>query len=348
MLDGNGASGNGQERELRKPDLKKPPVLFDKTQDLIEKIEKQIDCKIICYWNSTRGSVCDNDAVALYEILKNAKGYEKTAIFVKSGGGDVEASLKVVHLLRDYVDDLIALIPLECASAATIIALGANRLVMGPLSYLTAIDSALRHKLSPIDEIYNSRVSVSLDELHRIVTLWNKHARAEEGNPLTDIFQHIHPLVIGAIERASSLSAKICQEVLSYHIKDTELCHAISNRLNSDYPSHTYPITSREAKQIGLNVEPLPDPVNELLLALNVIYSEMAQPAITDFNEHNYHDNTILSIIERHGMQIFYQVDEDRTYLKEERRWMSLNSEDSWRMIKTINGEQHQSELHIR
>ncbi len=57
-----------------------------------------------------------------------------------------------------------ALVPLECASAATMIALGADRILMGPTAYLTAVDTSLNHALSPVDRD-NDRVSVSLNEL---------------------------------------------------------------------------------------------------------------------------------------------------------------------------------------
>ncbi len=51
----------------------------------------------------------------------------------------------------------------------------------------------------------------------------------------------------------------------------------------------------------------------------------MAQNAITDFDEHNYHTNEILSIIEGRNIQVFYQDDVDWHYIKEEKRWRSTN-----------------------
>ncbi|MEL6288174.1 MAG: hypothetical protein AAFQ35_05270, partial [Pseudomonadota bacterium] len=261
---------------------------------------------------------------------------------------DPEAALRIVHLIRENIGALNALVPLECASAATIVALGADEIQMGPLAHLSAIDSSLRHDLSPIDEIDNSRVSVSQDELSRIVRLWNTDARDHHANPYTDIFKHIHPLVVGAIDRSSSLSMKICREVLGYHIADDARCQSISQNLNSDYPSHSYPITSREAERLGLPITRLDDGVNDMLLELNELYSEMAQKALTDFDAQNYHDNEILNIIEADGVQVFYQNDKDWNYIKEERRWQPLNDESSWRIIELLDGEKRQSNFHIR
>lgn len=334
-----------QEKTLK---VKEPPLLFAETQTIIQRLSKSTDRKIICYWNSSRGNVCDNDVIALYEILEKLGASEKAGIFIKSGGGDIEAALRIVNLLREQFDELVAYIPLQCASAATMICLGANEIHMGPLAYLTAIDSSLRHDLSPIDETDNRRVSVSQDELARLINLWNSSSKRHHGNPYTDIFKYVHPLVIGAIDRASSLSIKICQEILAYHIQDRDDCLRISTHLNSDYPSHSYPITAREAKKIGLNIKKLDPNINRELLKISEIYSEMAQKALTDFDEFNYHDNEILNIIEAEDIQIFYQNDKDWNYIKEERRWQTLNDESSWRKVEIANNEQVKSTLHIR
>jgi len=327
--------------------IKQPPILFDQTQALIEQLGEQTGREIVVYWTSTRGSICDNDVLALYEVLEKIGSSGKAGIFIKSNGGDVEAALRIVNMLRERFNDLIAYVPLECASAATMICLGANEIQMGPLAHLTAVDSSLRHQLSPIDERQNRRVSVSQDELSRLVNLWTSSAKEHHGNPYSEIFKYVHPLVIGAIDRASSLSIKICQEILSYHISDSKVCLEISEHLNSAYPSHSYPITLREASKIGLNVKPLAKSVNTLLLDLSERFSEMAQKAITDFDEFNYHDNEILNIIEASGIQVFYQNDKDWNYLKDERRWQTLHNESSWRKVEMRNGEQVKSILHI-
>jgi len=328
--------------------IKQPPMLFDKTQALVKRVEKACGRKVLTYWTSHRGRVCDADVLALYKLLKRIGPLDNAALFMKSDGGDPEAALRIVHLIREYVGSLQALVPLECASAATIVALGADDIRMGPLAHLSAIDSSLRHDLSPIDEIDNSRVSVSQDELARIVRLWNEDSKDHHANPYTDVFKHIHPLVVGAIDRSSSLSMKICREVLGYHIEDRAKCETISQNLNSDYPSHTYPITSREAGKLRLPASGLDGDLNEMLLELNELYSEMAQKALTDFDAQNYHDNEILNIIEADGMQVFYQNDKDWNYIKEERRWQPLNDESSWRIIENSGGKKKKSNFYIR
>jgi hypothetical protein len=329
-------------------ELKKPPVLFEKTQEIIARIEQLLGGALLTYWNSPSGSVCQNDVVGFYEILRSIGRKDRIYLLIKSDGGDGQASLRIVHVLRQFAGQLIALIPLECASAATMMALGADEIRMGPLAYLTAIDTSIRHSMSPVDP-ENRRVSVSQDELTRVVNLWKSHVEGpSSANAYSSLFQYVHPLVIGAVDRSSSLSIKLCREILSYHLADNEKAEQISRQLNSDYPSHSYPITLREAERVGLKAQAMDPKVNDLLVELNGLYSEMGQSAVTDFDSLNSHNNDILNILESREVQVYFQNDKDWHYRKEERRWVSLNDKGGWRKIERINGEIRHSIFHIR
>ena len=82
--------------------------------------------------------------------------------------------------------------------------------------------------------------------------------------------------------RASSLSRKLCQEILSYHLKDEKRAERIAKELNSSYPAHQYPITAREARRLGLQIKNLDPETDRFLQQLNLLYSEMGQRAITE------------------------------------------------------------------
>jgi hypothetical protein len=332
---------------VRRPAVKKPPLLVERTQPLIKKLSSVLKEPVVTYWNSTKGSICQNDVIGLYGLLQSMGRQERLSLFVKSDGGSGQASLRMVNLLRQFVKHLTVLAPLECQSAATMLALGADRILMGPLAQLSAVDTSLTHDLSPIDRD-NDRVSVSNDELLRVIRLWTEHAKNSTANPYESLFPFIHPLVIGAVDRSSALSTRICEEILSYHLKDAKRAREISNILNSGYPSHSYPITLREAKRIGLKVDSLSDDVNALLFELNEIYSEMGQSASTDFDEKNQHDNSILNVMETSGLLIYYQLDKDWHYRSEERRWVALNDKSSWRKAELTKGKVRVSRLHVR
>lgn len=328
--------------------ISKPPVLFSKTQKIIAAIENKLDAPLLTYWNSQNGSVCQNDVIVFSEILGHIKKSDKLYIFIKSSGGYGHAALRIVNLLRQSFKKIVALIPLEAASAATMLSLGADEIHMGPLAFLTAVDTSLQHDLSPVDR-NNSLVAVSQDELTRVIKLFRGQAE-EEGNknPYVHLYQYVHPLVIGAVDRASSLSIKLCKDILSYHMKDEDVINSISEELNSSYPSHSYPITLKEAKKIGLNVKKMDESINEALMELNEHYSEMGQKSLSDYDEFNYHDNEILNIVEGNHAQMYYQEDKDWHYRQEERRWVPMNDASSWIKNTIEGGKETRNVFHIR
>jgi len=324
--------------------LKKPPVLVQKTQRLIGRIGEQIQGTFLAYWTSEKGSICENDVQAMYDVLRVLQLSGRATLFVKSSGGDGQSSLRIIHLLRQHVDHLTVVVPLACASAATMLALGADEIHMGPLAYLTPIDTSLEHSLGPLDR-RNETAFVGDDELHRVITLWEKHSRGTDVNPFQEVYKYIHPLVIGAVDRATSLSIRLCTEILCYHMEDKEAAQRIAHGLNADHPAHEYPITAREAKRMGLKVHPLAPELNEALLELSHMYSEMGQRAVTDFDEFNYHNNEIVNIIEGPGIQLFFQNNEDWHYRTEDKQWMSLNAESCWQRMLIKNGRVQKSKL---
>jgi hypothetical protein len=326
--------------------VRRPPLRFGPTQKIVGKLLSRLDGTFVAYWNNPRGAVCHNDVIAIYEVLEKIGQRDKVYVFLKSEGGNGQASLRIVSLLRKYFRQVHALVPLECASAATMIALGANTIHMGPMAYLTAIDTSLTHDLSPLDRD-NDRVSVSLDELKRVVRLWQQEKDNELSNPYKTLFKYVHPLVVGAVDRADSLSMMLCKEILSYHMQDEAAICRIAETLNCRYPSHSYPILIEEARRIGLQVTEMDHQVFDALLDLNGVYSEMGQKCTTDFDELHSHTNEVLNIIETEGVSMYYQMDRDWFYRAEERRWVPMNDVSGWRKAQTVNGKLVQSRFHI-
>jgi hypothetical protein len=317
-------------------EIQKPPILTAKTQKVLASLQKALKLPVLVYWTSTGGSICQNDVTAMSKLLGSADRQSKVALFLKSDGGNPEAALRFVNLLRKKFDRIILLAPFECASAATMVALGANEVHMGPTSYLTAVDSSLKHDLSPVDHP-NNLVSVSQDEVMRILRLWKEQKSG--GNPYPEVYKYLHPLVIGALDRSSSLSMRICQELLSYHMTNSAKATRISRALNYNYPSHSYPITAREARKLGLVIRDLEPAVDASLRELNLLYSEMAHARITDKDTQNHHNDEICNLLEMVGRQIFFRVDKDWHYRKEEKRWVPMNDQSGWYLCTEQDGK---------
>jgi hypothetical protein len=73
-------------------------------------------------------------------------------------------------------------------------------------------------------------------------------------NAVELLSKHVHPLVLGALERSATLSRRITSEILRLHMKDAGRIEKIVSELNEGYPSHFYPISFIEAQKLGLPV----------------------------------------------------------------------------------------------
>lgn len=74
---------------------------------------------------------------------------EEVDLFLMTLGGDTTVPLPLQYLLREYGKRINVLAPAECMSAGTMIALGADAIVMTPLSQLSPVDPTVNHPMNP-------------------------------------------------------------------------------------------------------------------------------------------------------------------------------------------------------
>jgi ClpP class serine protease len=142
--------------------IKKAPIFLEKTQAHLNELSKEFDCPVLVYFKPPSGNIWSQDLYAIMQCLKVVGKTKKLAVYIRSDGGNGMVSLRIIHLLRSFTEELILLAPSECASAATMLALGCEEIHMGPLSSLSPVDSSLTHALSPVDNL-NKKVSISLE-----------------------------------------------------------------------------------------------------------------------------------------------------------------------------------------
>src|SRR5258708_32605995 len=89
-----------------KPRGKPPTILYERTQKVIAQIESELGERLLTYWNSPNGSICGNDVIGLYRILRSMGKLEKISFFIKSYAGYGQASFRMVNLLRQLCGPL--------------------------------------------------------------------------------------------------------------------------------------------------------------------------------------------------------------------------------------------------
>jgi pimeloyl-ACP methyl ester carboxylesterase len=299
------------------------------------------------FWNSANGTIAQDDAEAIRALLSEAPIVDNLFLCLTSTGGSGMATVRIANLLRRRCKRLVVLVPARAESAATMLALAADEIHLAPHANLSPVDTSIQHTLGPVNQT-NDQVSVGQDELARIMALWRKETHSKTSSPYSELWRYIHPLVIGAIDRANSLSLKLCDVLMEYHIHDKVLRHKIATKLTTAYPAHSYPILLSEARNIGIPAKEMAPELEKVLVALQEYYVESGKIIRIDQDEDHHHDHELTNIVERSGQMAFYRLDRDWYYRKEERRWLPMNNNDRWYMAELSNGKIRERSLHIQ
>ena len=113
-------------------------------QELIKKIQaKKENTKVITYFSKyghPAAMINPDDTKPIDDLLRSIGYTENLELLIHSSGGLPENARKIVKMCREYCNNFTVVIPDAAKSAATIIALGADKIIMGNTSELGPID----------------------------------------------------------------------------------------------------------------------------------------------------------------------------------------------------------------
>ncbi|NMB70398.1 hypothetical protein GYA27_04345 [candidate division WWE3 bacterium] len=322
--------------------FKKPPLMWADSQQILGSIEKKLGGPVVSYY--TTGSIVGDDVKYFYTHLKNIGHKEKIFFVLYSSGGDGRSAYRIASLLRSFCDELVIVIPEIAASAATMLALAGDSVVMTPLAYLTAVDTSLTHPLNPKDKS-NNPVRVELEEVKRAASTLIKPDNQDKDNleAYKIMFNYIHPVAFGSMERASNLSEMLCKDILNLRRNPISADEAekLTVKLNRDYPSHGYPITRKKAREIGIPVVDSDAELDTLLWKYINVNRFLTEPVRTDISDSFFHTETYLNTIESVGRRIAVKQITERRLDPIVKGWTTLRDEFKWEALYEVdeNGE---------
>lgn len=177
--------------------------------DIIKSIEQKNGSKVICYVTNDNptfnGSIAADVYPIFFEILENIGKTNRIDLFIFSQGGDTLVPWKLVNLIREYTDEFNVLIPFHANSAATLIALGANKIYMTKMSDIGPIDPTLTGPFNPRnknDEVLGLSVEdvIGYYELSKnIMNLKSEHSTLKTLELLSD---KVNPIALGSVYRS--------------------------------------------------------------------------------------------------------------------------------------------------
>ncbi len=176
-------------------------------------------------------------------------------ILIVSHGGDPIVSWRIVSMLRERFDKVGVLLPYAAYSAATLVALGADEIVMHPFSNLGPVDPQLTVMNSPSGKA----ISFGAEDLSHFFNFVRDDIRITDQEQLERAFElvckDVGAMPIGAAKRSSCFALAIGEKLLNLHMPDSNEVKVIAETLNKSFFHHGYPLGRKEAKEkVGLPV----------------------------------------------------------------------------------------------
>lgn len=291
-----------QRTETMVEELKQKRLLWEKREErkrLIKQLEDKRGSKIISYFTAERqnfGTQMGSDTIPLFfEHLRSTKKVKKIDLFLYTRGGHTLTPNRIVHLLREFCEELSVLIPFRAHSSGTILALGADEIVMGPMGELGPVDPSVTNVFNPLTDEKDPKkgnIPVSVEDVSAYMTLIKEKGLNEPNvisTGLKALTDRIHPLALGNVHRQYLLIRTLSKRLLELHMKGEEEKKKIENIvdvLSEKLYFHGYEISRHEAKEIiGLNVSYPAEEIEKLMWELYMEYQNELLPGQEfDFN----------------------------------------------------------------
>jgi len=223
---------------------------------LIQAIETERKSKVIVYMLGDRPNFLTNiagDAVRIFfDYLESIGQQDAIDLFLYARGGNIVPPFRIAKLIREYCKKFSVLVPYRAQSAATLLTLGADEIVMGKMGELSPIDPTTSHPFNPQDPSDpRKRVPISVEDVTSYIRFAKEKAGLSEEKNI-DVFRiltnQIHPLALGNIERGYGLIRELAPKLLRLHMKNKEKIQTIIELL-AERKIHGYVICRDEARK---------------------------------------------------------------------------------------------------
>src|SRR5438477_3560855 len=161
---------------------------------LVASIEKARNSAVIAYMLHDNAVIADDALPQIYDKLQAIKKRERIDLLLYTRTGVTEVCWRLLNLLREYCDHLGVIIGTRVQGAGALLALGADEIVMGPLSELGGLEGIRKHPLLPRDE-FDQPLPISLGEIKALVGFLSGAGDSGSGQPSAEIMESLMPSI---------------------------------------------------------------------------------------------------------------------------------------------------------
>jgi hypothetical protein len=260
--------------------------MFTNRLALYQKLEEMRSSKLLVYVTGDRpglGTQIHHEVLDYItdhlDKITNRKRIPKITLFLYTSGGMTIAAWSIVNLIKQFCKEYEVIVPSKAHSAGTIIAIGAQKIIMTKQATLSPIDPSFNGPLNPTINMQNvtSTVPVSVEAISGFFNLVRQDLGIKRKSDLSCIFSNlvekVHPLVLGESYRAKKQIKQLAMKLLNTNCKNEKSKKRIINFLTEDSGSHDYTICREEAiNYLGLPIE---KPNEELYEVIKTIFDDI-------------------------------------------------------------------------
>jgi hypothetical protein len=223
---------------------------------LIRSIQVTTGRKLILYvanFNHPLGAIHLLDVMPFEEVLRGTNS-DSVDFLLNSPGGEINATEKLITMLRDRFKDIRVIVPNQAKSAATIMALASDKIIMGYLSELGPIDSQI--SVQNPDGTMNQIPAQSIIDSIELLTEKIEKAKKEgySIDQYVSMAYRIDPNLWDLALKAQRLTAQFAEKWLTQFMckGDAERAKEITGKFMDvkRFLSHGRMISVRDAKEI--------------------------------------------------------------------------------------------------
>ena len=232
---------------------------------LIEKIQERRKSHVITYvlgdHPHAEGRIGTDAVGEMYRLLSELRPFGKKPLdlFLVAHRGDTTVPWQMVGMIRELFDLFNVIVPHKAHGAATMIALGADTIIMGERGELSPIEVPIPRSFFSGERGSEDR-GASVEDAKALVSLMEKFGKVREKQRIDAFLRtmdSINPLVLGSMHRVAEQTKMDCLRLLERRRRRFTKGRngKIISGLFSDFASSHRTITRSEAlKSLGLSL----------------------------------------------------------------------------------------------
>lgn len=244
------------------------PATKKEIEDAAQALATQMNADVLLY----SGGIWDGLDHQLFSMISSRERRPGVLLMMTTWGGIPAVAYRIARYLRAHYEKISLYVHTHCISAGTLIALGADELILSESAQLGPLDMQIRNREEAGERrsgltagqalvVLRTEAMATFDEFfeklrygrtYGLSTKISAEIAAQMSIGLVrSVYEQIDPMQLGENHRTMTIALEYGDRLKTGNVKDGAI-----GRLITGYPSHDFVIDRKEAKQLFNHVNP--------------------------------------------------------------------------------------------